>query len=267
MSRSSVAVPILTSLLVLSSAFSLAPAARSEGAGGAGGAAGATTPPAKPAAISAPATAPATANAGPMVVVLDTAKGKIVIQLADKDAPKTSANFVKLVKRGFYDGTTFHRVIPGFMIQGGDPNSKDGNIFNDGQGGPGYTVPAEIKLPHLRGSIAMARMPDQVNPKRESSGCQFFICVADRKDLDRGGYTVFGRVISGMETVDAIVALANLKDIGRTAAGPNPGTLALIRKATLEPLSKYVSAPAAPTAAAPAASAAPATPAAADSAH
>ncbi|MBI5169307.1 MAG: peptidylprolyl isomerase [Candidatus Eisenbacteria bacterium] len=222
------------------------------------------TPAAKPAAPARAAAPAATAAPSePMAVVLETARGRIVIQLADKDAPKTAANFVKLVKRGFYDGTTFHRVIPGFMIQGGDPNSKDSNIFNDGQGGPGYTVPAEIKLPHLRGAIAMARMPDAVNPKRESSGSQFFICVADRKDLDRGGYTVFGKVVQGMDVVDAIVALADRKDIGRTAMGANPGTLALIRKATLEPLSKYAGAPAQ---AAPAQPVAPrATPAAADS--
>ncbi len=214
-----------------------------------------------------PATSPRAATPfEPMAVVLETAKGRIVLQLADKEAPKTTANFVKLVGRGFYDGTTFHRVIPGFMIQGGDPNSKDSNIFNDGQGGPGYTVPAEIKLPHLRGSIAMARMPDAVNPRRESSGSQFFICVADRKDLDRGGYTVFGKVIRGIEVVDAIVALAERKDIGRTAMGANPGTLALIRKATLEPLSKYVSA--AGTATSPPAPATPAAaPAPVDSAH
>ncbi len=247
MSRASVTAPLLALLAAASLSF----------------AAHAVEPASKPATPPAPATAPA----GPMVVVLDTAKGKIVIQLADKDAPKTAANFVKLVKRGYYDGTTFHRVIKGFMIQGGDPNSRDANIFNDGQGGPGYTVPAEIKLPHLRGSIAMARMPDQINPKRESSGSQFFICVADRKDLDRGGYTVFGKVISGMEAVDAIVAMADIKDIGRTAAGANPGTLALIRKATLEPLSKYVSATPAPATAAPVTPAAPAVPATADTTH
>ena len=214
-----------------------------------------------PAHAAAPAAKPAAAPSEPMVVVLDTAKGKIVIQLADQDAPKTCQNFRKLVRQGFYDGTTFHRVIAGFMIQGGDPNSKDTNPFNDGQGGPDYTVPAEIKLPHVRGAVAMARMPDQINPKRASSSCQFFIDVADRKDLDRGGYTVFGRVIQGMEAVDAIVALKDHKDTVKSSMGANPGKLALIRHATLEPLSKYVSAPAAP-AAAPAA-----TPAAADTAH
>ncbi|MFN8588583.1 MAG: peptidylprolyl isomerase [Candidatus Eisenbacteria bacterium] len=203
-------------------------------------------------AIAATPSAPA-ATSEPMVVVLDTAKGKIVIQLAEKDAPRTCANFRKLVRQGFYDGTTFHRVIAGFMIQGGDPNSKDANPFNDGQGGLDYTVPAEIKLPHVRGAVAMARMPDQINPKRASSSCQFFIDVADRKDLDRGGYTVFGRVIQGMEVADAIVALKDHKDTAKTAMGANPGKMALIRHATLEPLSKYVSA-------APAAPAAPASP-------
>ena len=122
-----------------------------------------------------------------------------VIKLAEKDAPKTTANFKKLVREKFYDGTYFHRVIPGFMIQGGDPNSKDADPDNDGQGGPGYTVEAEIKLPHVRGAVATARTGDQVNPTRASSGSHFFIDVAAQPSLDRGGYTVFGQVISGME--------------------------------------------------------------------
>ena len=80
-----------------------------------------------------------------------------MIKLRDDAAPKTCANFRKLVKEGFYDGTYFHRVIPGFMIQGGDPNTKNADPNDDGMGGPGYTVPAEIKLKHLRGSVATAR--------------------------------------------------------------------------------------------------------------
>ncbi|MCC6651133.1 MAG: peptidylprolyl isomerase [Candidatus Eisenbacteria bacterium] len=178
-------------------------------------------------------TAPARTPA-PTVVTLDTAQGRIVIQLAASDAPRTCANFVKLARSGFYDGTTFHRVVEGFMIQGGDPGSKDGDPFNDGDGGPGYTVPAEIRLPHRRGSVAMARLPDSVNPRRDSNGSQFFICVADREDLDRGGYTVFGKVVSGMEVVDAIVALGRGKDVIRSSMGANPAALALIRKVTVE---------------------------------
>ncbi len=172
------------------------------------------------------------------VVVLETVEGRVVIRLASREAPKTVANFRSLVARGFYDSTYFHRVIPGFMIQGGDPNSRDADPFNDGQGGPGWTVPAEIGLPHVRGAVAMARMPDAVNPAKDSNGSQFFICLADRPDLDRGGYTVFGRVISGMSTVDRIAALANTPGIARTISGPNPQQLALIRHARLEPAPK-----------------------------
>jgi len=193
-----------------------------------------------------PAAAP-----GPQVVVLETAQGTIVVQTADADAPKTVANFRKLVGKGFYDGTTFHRVIKGFMIQGGDPLSKDDNPFNDGQGGPGYTTPAEIKLKHVRGAVATARLGDAANPKKDSSGSQFFICVANQPSLDRGGYTVFGQVIQGLDVVDRIVALADRPGIAKTAAGPNPAKLALIKKAYLAPLSKYatLAKPAAPAAA------------------
>jgi cyclophilin family peptidyl-prolyl cis-trans isomerase len=130
------------------------------------------------------------------IVVLETSMGDITIELYPKDAPKHCANFKKLVKEGFYDGTAFHRVIPGFMIQGGDPNSKDNDKSNEGLGGPGYTIPAEIKLKHELGSVAAARMGDQVNPKKESSGSQFYIVVGDASHLDNE-YTVFGKVIKG----------------------------------------------------------------------
>lgn len=182
------------------------------------------------------------ATGEPQVVVLETAQGTIVIRTADAAAPKTSANFRKLVQKGFYDGTSFHRVIKGFMIQGGDPLSKDENPFNDGQGGPGYTIPAEIKLKHVRGAVATARLGDAANPKKSSSGSQFFICVAKQGSLDRGGYTVFGQVIKGMDAVDRIVALADRPGIAKTSAGPNPQKLALIKKAYMAPLSRYVTA-------------------------
>jgi peptidyl-prolyl cis-trans isomerase B (cyclophilin B) len=138
------------------------------------------------------------------VAVVETKFGKMVIEFYDKDAPKTVANFVKLAQQGFYNGTTFHRVIPGFMIQGGDPNSKDDDRSNDGTGGPGYTVEAEIKREHKRGTVATARLGDQANPEKRSSGSQFFINVKDNSFLN-GGYTVFGNVISGMDVADKIV--------------------------------------------------------------
>jgi cyclophilin family peptidyl-prolyl cis-trans isomerase len=142
------------------------------------------------------------------VAIIETKFGKMVIEFFGDDAPKTTANFKKLAREKFYDGTTFHRVIPGFMIQGGDPNTKaDPHSPRAGSGGPGYTVPAEIKQRHVRGAVATARTGDQVNPQRASSGCQFFINVKDNEFLDRGGYTVFARVIKGMEVADQIVAV------------------------------------------------------------
>jgi len=137
------------------------------------------------------------------VAVVETKFGKMVIEFYDKDAPKTVANFIKLVKQGFYNDTTFHRVIPGFMIQGGDPNSKSEDRSTHGTGGPGYTVEAEIKREHARGTVAMARLGDQINPEKRSSGSQFFINVKDNAFLN-GGYTVFGNVIAGMDVADKI---------------------------------------------------------------
>jgi cyclophilin family peptidyl-prolyl cis-trans isomerase len=137
-------------------------------------------------------------------VVMVTSMGEIEIELNSEEAPKHATNFVKLVNDGFYTGTLFHRVVPEMIIQGGDPLSKDTDPANDGTGGPGYTVEAEIKLRHKRGSIASARLGDQVNPKKESSGSQFYICIRELPQLDKLGYTVFGKVIRGMETVDKI---------------------------------------------------------------
>lgn len=127
---------------------------------------------------------------------IETARGDIVVELYPKAAPQTVNNFVFLARSGFYDGLTFHRVEPGFVIQGGDPSG-------DGTGGPGYTLPAEIELPHVEGAIAMARLGDQVNPERRSSGSQFYITLAPVHQLD-GAYTVFGQVVEGMDVVKAI---------------------------------------------------------------
>ena len=134
------------------------------------------------------------------IAVIETNFGNIVIQLFPDVAPGHVENFVKLARDGFYDGSTFHRVIPGFMIQGGDPNSKDEDRSNDGQGGPGYTINAEFSdVPHKRGILSMARAQDP-----NSAGSQFFIVVKDSNFLD-GQYTVFGEVIEGMEVADKIV--------------------------------------------------------------
>lgn len=140
-------------------------------------------------------------------VVIKTSMGDIEIELLEKEAPLHVANFKKHIKSGFYEGTTFHRVIPGFMIQGGDPNSKDADRSNDGQGGPGYTVPAEINAKHVKGSLAGARMGDQVNPKRESSGSQFYIVTGEASHLD-GQYTVYGKVTKGL---DIALKIENVK--------------------------------------------------------
>lgn len=137
------------------------------------------------------------------IVVLETDFGTIEIAFYETDAPLHTKNFIKLAKEGYFDGLQFHRVIPGFVIQGGDPNSRDNNFTDDGMGGPKYKIPAEIKRPHLRGSVGMARESDDVNPKRESSGSQFYICLSDLPRLD-GKYTVFGWVIKGMDVVDKI---------------------------------------------------------------
>ena len=130
------------------------------------------------------------------VATISTAKGDIVVQLDADAALQTVNNFVFLARGGFYDGLTFHRVEPGFVIQGGDPAGTGG-------GGPGYTVPAEIQLPHVEGAIAMARRGDDVNPARASSGSQFYITLAPTPFLD-GAYTAFGQVVEGMDVVQSI---------------------------------------------------------------
>lgn len=128
--------------------------------------------------------------------------GEIVLRFFSDVAPGHVKNFVKLSKDGFYTGTTFHRVIPGFMIQGGDPNSKNSDRSSHGMGGPGHKVKAEFNsTPHKRGIVSMARANDP-----DSAGSQFFICVADANFLD-WQYTAFGEVVSGMEVADKIVTM------------------------------------------------------------
>lgn len=162
------------------------------GAGHAGPGAGEPAKPFSPEEISAMAATQA---------VIHTDFGDIVLRFFPAEAPNHVRNFLDLARKGFYDGTTFHRVIPGFMIQGGDPNSRKADRRLHGAGGPGYRVRAEFnKRPHKRGTLSMARSQDP-----DSAGSQFFICVADAGFLD-GQYTVFGEVVDGMKAVDAIVS-------------------------------------------------------------
>jgi peptidyl-prolyl cis-trans isomerase B (cyclophilin B) len=133
-------------------------------------------------------------------VVIDTKYGSIEIELLPYIAPGHVVNFIKLAQAEFYDGTIFHRVIPGFMIQGGDPNTKGNNKQTYGAGGPGYTIKAEFNnQPHIRGTVSMARSQDP-----NSAGSQFYIVTSDSRFLDKK-YTVFGRVTHGMEVADKIV--------------------------------------------------------------
>jgi cyclophilin family peptidyl-prolyl cis-trans isomerase len=131
---------------------------------------------------------------------IETKFGKIELKFFPDAAPNHVNNFIDLAKKGFYDGTIFHRVIPGFMIQGGDPNTKNPDKSRHGLGGPGYNVKAEFSSKaHKRGILSMARAQDP-----DSAGSQFFICVADAPFLNNQ-YTVFGEVTSGMDVVDKIV--------------------------------------------------------------
>ena len=138
---------------------------------------------------------------------IETSFGNIVFKLLPDNAPETVRNFAKLAQSGFYDGTLFHRIIPGFMVQGGDPNTKNSDKSRWGMGGPGYTIKAEFNSrSHLRGIVSMARATDP-----DSAGSQFFIVTADSAFLDRQ-YTVFGEVIEGMNIADKIVSLPRDKN-------------------------------------------------------
>lgn len=128
--------------------------------------------------------------------IIETSQGDITVELDPHGAPITVNNFVFLARRGWYDGVTFFRVLPGYIAQTGDPTDT-------GLGSPGYELPPEIGLPHTIGAVAMARRPDQANPHKWSSGSQFFITLASLPELD-GDYTVFGYVTSGMEVVQAL---------------------------------------------------------------
>jgi peptidyl-prolyl cis-trans isomerase B (cyclophilin B) len=141
-----------------------------------------------------------TMNASNEIAVIKTSEGEMVVQFWNNAAPNTIENFKKLARSGFYDGTIFHRIVKGFMIQGGDPNSKDpGKESSYGQGGPGYKVKAEFNdHSHDRGVVSMARSSDP-----DSAGSQFFICLAPVRRLD-GQYTTFGKLVKGDDVLKKI---------------------------------------------------------------
>jgi len=151
------------------------------------------------------------------MIEIKTRFGSIKIKLYD-ETPLHRDNFIKLAKEGFYNESLFHRVIPNFMIQGGDPNSKPDGNGRIGTGGPGYTIPAEINpnFQHKKGAVAAARLGDQMNPKRASSGSQFYIVNATNgAHFLNNQYTVFGEVTEGLDVIDQISAL-------QTDASDNP---------------------------------------------
>lgn len=137
---------------------------------------------------------------------ISTQFGTIELRFFSDDAPRHVENFMNLAKMNFFNGTSFHRVIPKFLIQGGDPLSKNPDRTLHGTGGPGYTLPPEPSdRPHRRGTLSMAKVPRSAETTRDPSdnGSQFFICVEDSGSLDRN-YTVFGKVVKGMDVVDRI---------------------------------------------------------------
>jgi peptidyl-prolyl cis-trans isomerase B (cyclophilin B) len=164
--------------------------------------------------LSAAATiaAPTAATLGPDVAVVQIKFPKekqtrqVVIGLYDNAAPYTVENFKKLVSKKFYNGLRFHRVFPGSLVQTGDPSSRRGQADKTGTGGPGWTLPAEIRLKHSKGAVAMARLPDNINPAKNSNGSQFYVCLTPLPKLD-GQYTVFGTVLEGLDVLEEISAV------------------------------------------------------------
>jgi len=160
------------------------------------------------AAISLTASAMA-ATLGPDVAIMEIRMGKekqtrqVILGLHDESAPYTVENFKTLVRKKFYNGLRFHRIFPNSFVQTGDPSSRRGQTEKTGTGGPGYTLPAEIKLKHNKGAVAMARLPDKINPAKNSNGSQFYVCLTPLPKLD-GQYTVFAQVLEGLDVLEAI---------------------------------------------------------------
>ena len=147
--------------------------------------------------------------------VISTSYGDMTVAFWPDVAPRTVENFKKLAREGFYDGTAFHRVIKGFMIQGGCPNTKAGASGMPGTGGPGWKVKAEFNTkPHVRGVLSMARAADP-----DSAGSQFFICHGDARFLDRQ-YTAFGQLVAGDDVLERIASVPCAIDGGREKSKP-----------------------------------------------
>jgi len=170
---------------------------------------------------------------GPDVVVMDIKIGKerdlrrVVIGLYDGAAPQHAENFKELARTRYYKGMQFHRAFPGALVQTGDPYSRRGPNVRTGTGGPGWTIPAEIRLPHKKGSIAAARLDNKINPARVSNGSQFYVSLKPMPALN-GQYTVFGRVLEGLE---------HLEEISRQRTDRNnfPLEKVVIKRIVLEP--------------------------------
>ena len=151
----------------------------------------------------------AAATVGPEVAVMQIKVGKerqfqqVVIGLYDDAAPQTVANFKELCRKRFYNGMRFHRAFPSTLVQTGDPKSRHGVADQSGTGGPGYTIPAELGRNHVRGTVAMSRLADLVNPSKASNGSQFYVCLTPMPKLN-GKYTVFGEVLEGLDVLDFI---------------------------------------------------------------
>lgn len=148
--------------------------------------------------LNLPFSLPVNKSALPTGAIIDTTKGQFEISFYTRQAPVTVRNFQYLAEKKFYNGLTFHKREPNFIVQGGDP-------LGTGKGGPGYFLPAEFsELKHKQGTVAMARLPSETNPERQSNGSQFYITLTEAKHLD-GLYTVFAQVVWGMDTVDKLV--------------------------------------------------------------
>ena len=170
---------------------------------------------------------------GPDVVIMDLKVGKdrdlrrVVIGLYDSTAPLHAENFKELARTRYYRGMQFHRAFPGTLVQTGDPDSRRGPNIRTGTGGPGWTIPAEIRLPHKKGSVAAARLDNQINPARVSNGSQFYVTLKPVPALN-GQYTVFGRILEGLE---------HLEEISRLPTDRNnfPLEKVVIKRIVLEP--------------------------------
>jgi peptidyl-prolyl cis-trans isomerase B (cyclophilin B) len=193
----------------------------------------------------ASATAKGTTSASDEVAVMETTKGKMVIEFWEKDAPATVANFKKLARQGFYDGTGFHRIIKGFMIQGGDPKSKNPKAADLGTGDPGYKIKAEFNSKkHAPGVISMARGEDP-----NSAGSQFFLMHGAAPFLD-GKYTAFGKVIEGMDVLNDIANTPVTMGNGEMSKPTEWTTLKSVKIVSRASLAKAKTAPATDKAAA-----------------